>query len=1479
MSSGPGKKGRGNRNQLRGGGEENNGYSAQEIAVFKAEAKGIIKDFIKSGALHTALPPMSREQRKIMHDVAQNNGLVTRSTGKEPDRYIVLSLREKRLTRSSLVTTNPISPSEQCCSTLSQFLADNPITEKEMNDFLTEKSAKQFQSKKEPCKKQQGIPPVPHCSKEIQKTKDLLPASKYRHQVLQSIAKNDVVIISGGTGCGKTTQVPQFILEEATEKNKDVRIMVTQPRRIAAISISERVSKERGEGLGDTVGYQIRLESRTSHKTLLTYCTTGVLLRMLTSDPTASGITHIIMDEIHEREINTDYLLIALRECLKKRKDLKIILMSATIEGNMQLFSKYFENQSIDVIRIEARTFDVKIFYIDQVLAMSGYQPPESQSFFSATTFKPEEWGEELKAIQEEQNSELKNKNDILQNETNTGITAPSTNDSTVTLLSSMSHSTISVPQNNGCANVTVNQCDNENHPNGEITSANEWSSGVYNTQNGEVIEEETMMQFMRSVGCPEIRPMLTVEFHPNSRDSVFVNGVRYTTDKNQSPGILQQQILDRAMMPEFPLVYLCNAPSSKKAPQMELPSFPAEMQSSNWQPPVSILPSEEVSDKAITPSTSGLSKFSTQDFGGFGEKQRLSNLLEQKFRSELKSAIPDRTVYYHPSMDDRVQSVNFEKLRFAEKYDMFYGSDYENSIDHNLLNHVIKYLADSPVFGTILVFLPGFDDIQLTMGMIDKWKHQLKNMDSVLVIPLHSQMQSINHWDIFKPVSQGVRKIILATNIAEASITIEDVIFVVDTGKVKEKWYDHEAKLSTLAVKSIARSNAEQRSGRAGRVAKGYCIRLYSEKTFDTMAETQVAEMKRAAIYDVTLHAKLFAPDNMRIAEFLALAPEPPDEKSIIQSIDFLEQVGAFYRSDRNSNESLPEGECGENKEHTDPELTDMGRLMARLPLDPQLSRMLLFGLTLKCLAPIVNLVSLLASREPYVLAQLDERERQAKMKFLMAEQDYSDHLMYIRLCTAFCAKSSTKEQNDFCREHLLNPNTMRMVNGTRRQLLKELSRAKVIAVPEKDVMQLLSDPTYNAHSNSWTMVQAAIAAGCYPSVGVSSTDSNLKKVQTFNDRAATLHPSSMLKKQIGKLSKNTLNRPQLEYVVFQEMCLMSSDKSLSMKTVTAIPALTALLFTGPIRMSRQIIEEYRIVSKGEEDHEPQEKTSGFGSDLSSLNLDDWYSVKASLKTMKQCLRLRHKLMQFFLNGIAKPKYFGIGTTPSQKRMLEVICELLDEAHSSHNFSRVDMPITVGRSYSHKNIPNEESNREEFGRRKKTDSDTSFSESRAVNHRGRGQWNRKNHSYSTHPRTSNPDSLVLNNVPYPTNFYRNMNYGTSNPPNIGMLADNHILESGTKEQSVSHHNPSRPMNTQFHQGNRSFHEYGYRNQGNFQNVMSPAEDMRMHQSFSQLSQKSTTSMGGFSFRGVHGGNSRMPHFNGRGRGGANSTFDNHRTN
>ncbi|KAJ1944209.1 hypothetical protein FBU59_002668, partial [Linderina macrospora] len=205
-------------------------------------------------------------------------------------------------------------------------------------------------------------------------TQAALPAQQHKRAIVDALIGSQVVVIRGATGCGKTTQVPQIALHlllSATYKGG--RILCTQPRRISATSISHRVSLEVGDeqiGTKDSlVGYQVRLNARAVDENPLVFCTTGVLLRMLVEDPQLTGINCVICDEIQERTLELDYLLIVLRRLLAKRPDLKVILMSATIDTT--IFTYYFDN--CPVVDIPGRTFPVTSMFLENVIQMSGY--------------------------------------------------------------------------------------------------------------------------------------------------------------------------------------------------------------------------------------------------------------------------------------------------------------------------------------------------------------------------------------------------------------------------------------------------------------------------------------------------------------------------------------------------------------------------------------------------------------------------------------------------------------------------------------------------------------------------------------------------------------------------------------------------------------------------------------------------------------------------------------------------------------------------------------------------------------------------------------------------------------------------------------------------------------------------------------------------------------------------------------------------
>lgn len=175
---------------------------------------------------------------------------------------------------------------------------------------------------------------------------------------MEAVRRNQVLVVIGETGSGKTTQMTQYLLEAGLCK-KGMRIGCTQPRRVAAMSVCKRVCEEMGVRLGQEVGYKIRFEDYTTNSTIIKYMTDAMLLRECLVDAELSQYSCIILDEAHERSISTDVLFGLVKDTLKMRKDLKFIVTSATLEA--EKFSKYFND--CPIFRIPGRSYPVEVKY------------------------------------------------------------------------------------------------------------------------------------------------------------------------------------------------------------------------------------------------------------------------------------------------------------------------------------------------------------------------------------------------------------------------------------------------------------------------------------------------------------------------------------------------------------------------------------------------------------------------------------------------------------------------------------------------------------------------------------------------------------------------------------------------------------------------------------------------------------------------------------------------------------------------------------------------------------------------------------------------------------------------------------------------------------------------------------------------------------------------------------------------------------
>ena len=193
---------------------------------------------------------------------------------------------------------------------------------------------------------------------EILAKRKALPVYEFKQELEEKVRDNQIVIIEGETGSGKTTQIPQFLLKQLAVPGHKA-VACTQPRRVAAMSIAKRVSEEMDVEFGQQVGYTIRFEDLTCHDTILKFMTDGMLLREAMSDPNLNRYSCIVLDEAHERTLSTDVLMGLLKEVLKRRSDLKLVVMSATLDASK--FQKYFNDAPL--LKVPGRTFPVEVFY------------------------------------------------------------------------------------------------------------------------------------------------------------------------------------------------------------------------------------------------------------------------------------------------------------------------------------------------------------------------------------------------------------------------------------------------------------------------------------------------------------------------------------------------------------------------------------------------------------------------------------------------------------------------------------------------------------------------------------------------------------------------------------------------------------------------------------------------------------------------------------------------------------------------------------------------------------------------------------------------------------------------------------------------------------------------------------------------------------------------------------------------------------
>ncbi|XP_059652840.1 DExH-box ATP-dependent RNA helicase DExH3 [Cornus florida] len=658
-----------------------------------------------------------------------------------------------------------------------------------------------------------------------------LPAFSEKERLLQSIARNQVVVISGETGCGKTTQLPQYILESEIESGRGAfcSIICTQPRRISAMAVAERVSTERGEPLGESVGYKVRLEGMKGKNTHLLFCTSGILLRRLLSDRNLNGITHVFVDEIHERGMNEDFLLIVLKDLLPRRQDLRLILMSATL--NAELFSNFFGGAP--TIHIPGFTYPVRAHFLEDVLEITGYK---------LTSFNQiDDYGQEK----------------------------------------------------------------------------------TWKTQ----------------------RQLL-----PRKR-------------KNQITALVEDAL--------------------------EKSSF------------------ENYSSRA---------------------------------RDSLSCWTPD-------------------------------------CIGFNLIEAVLCHICRKERPGAVLVFMTGWEDISCLRDQL-KAHPLLGDPNRVLLLTCHGSMATSEQKLIFEKPPPNVRKIVLATNMAEASITINDIVYVVDCGKAKETTYDALNNTPCLLPSWISQASARQRRGRAGRVQPGECYHLYPRCVYESFAEYQLPELLRTPLNSLCLQIKSLQVGS--IGEFLSSALQPPKPLAVQNAVDFLKLIGAL---DENEN------------------LTHLGKFLSMLPVDPKLGKMIIMGAIFRCFDPVLTIVAGLSVRDPFLLPQ-DKKDLAGTAKSRFSAKDYSDHMALVRAYEGWKDAEREGSGYEYCWRNFLSAQTLQAIHSLRKQFSFIL----------RDSGLLDADAgSNNRLSHNQSLVRATICSGLFPGIASVVHRETSMSFKTMDDGQVLLYANSV--------------------------------------------------------------------------------------------------------------------------------------------------------------------------------------------------------------------------------------------------------------------------------------------------------------------------------------------------------------------------------
>ncbi|CAH0775215.1 unnamed protein product [Bemisia tabaci] len=399
---------------------------------------------------------------------------------------------------------------------------------------------------------------------------------------------------------------------------------------------------------------------------------------------------------------------------------------------------------------------------------------------------------------------------------------------------------------------------------------------------------------------------------------------------------------------------------------------------------------------------------------------------------------------------------------------------------------------------GDILIFLPGKEEVDTAVEMLREHGNQIKRSDKkLLVLPLYGSLPNSEQLKVFRYTPRGLRKIVVATNIAETSVTIPGIAYVIDCGFQKLKWFNPESQTDALITVPISQASADQRAGRSGRERPGKVFRLYTESAYSELSEATPPEMQRTELSSAILQLKALGISNILRFPF----PSPPPAKNVLSALELLFALGAL---DERGNLTEP-----------------TGLQMAEFPLPPLYSKALLVSGDMGCSEEMASIIALMQVQNIFTRPQGGQASIKAKVEKRKFEVEEGDLLTYLNTYNSYV--KHLEDEKEWCHKRFLNYKALRRSTELRERILRLLRKMDV--------------PIVSCKGNS-VKICRCIAASFYPNAAYLHPSGVYRSVRGQQD--FYIHPTSVL-----------YNVQQPQWILYCE--LLHTDK-IYMNELTAI-------------------------------------------------------------------------------------------------------------------------------------------------------------------------------------------------------------------------------------------------------------------------------------------------------------------------------------